>query len=822
MSSYNPHEIEPRWQQSWKDQALWRTLEDASLPKFYALVMFPYPSGAGLHVGHPKSYTAADITVRYKRARGFRVLHPMGWDAFGLPAERAAVREGRHPAVITRENIANFRRQIERLGLSYDWEREVNTSEPDYYRWTQWIFLKLHERGLAYLAEVPVNWCPALGTVLANEEVSDGRYVETGDPVERRMMKQWMLKITEYAERLITDLDGLDWPAGILEMQRKWIGRSDGAELAFSTEAGDLQVYTTRPDTLFGATFCVIAPEHPLLPALTRRPEVAAYVAAARNRSDLDRAAEKEKTGVFTGSYAINPATGAQVPIWVADYVLMSYGTGAIMAVPGHDSRDFAFAKAYDLPIIRVVDGSELPFEGDGVAVASGHLDGQSTSAAKQSMIEWLEARGLGRRKTKYKLRDWLFARQRYWGEPFPVAHTPDGRVVPVDDLPVELPPLEDYRPTADGQPPLARAEAWMNVTVAGEPARRDANTMPQWAGSCWYYLRYMDPKNLELPVSPEQERKWGPVDLYIGGAEHAVLHLLYARFWHKVLYDVGLVHTKEPFQKLYSQGMVLAHSYQNAAGKYHYPSECEERDGAWYLRGSDTPITQQVEKMGKSKLNSVDPMDVVQQFGADTLRLYEMFMGPLDQSGPWLTSGTQGVYRFLERVWRLFVDDAGETRVGTSLSDEARRALHLAIKETGEGIEALRLNTPIARMMELVNTLRGQPLPAEDAEKFLLILHPYAPHLAEELWSRTGHPGSIYGVTWPSYDSAALERDTLEIPVQVNGRLRGTFRAPKGADRESLLSAARELESVRRHLEGLTVVKEVVVPDKMVNFVVK
>ncbi|MFZ5481342.1 MAG: leucine--tRNA ligase [Myxococcota bacterium] len=822
MARYDPQQIEPRWQARWKRDRTYLTDEDPRKPKFYGLVMFPYPSGAGLHVGHPESYTAVDIVVRYKRANGYRVLHPMGWDAFGLPAERAAVREGRHPAVITAENVANFRGQLERLGFSYDWDREVNTSKPEYYAHTQRIFLKLWEKGLAYLADVPVWWCPALGTVLANEEVQDGKYVETGDPVERRSMKQWMLKITAYADRLVDDLDGLDWPAGVLEMQRKWIGRSEGAEVRFATDAGDLVVFTTRPDTLWGATFCVLAPEHPYVEKLATNPAVAPYVAAAKNRSERDRAAEKDKTGVFTGAYATNPVNGAKVPIWVADYVLMSYGTGAIMAVPGHDERDFEFATKFDLPIVRVVEGGDLPFADEGVAVNSGLLDGLRTPEAKKRVTAWLEERGLGKGAVRYKLRDWLFSRQRYWGEPFPLVHLEDGTVVPSEDLPVLLPELEDFRPTSTGEPPLARAKDWVGTTWRGKPARRETNTMPQWAGSCWYWLRYMDAQNPDEPFSPEKEKLWGPVDLYVGGVEHAVLHLLYARFWHKVLYDCGLVSTKEPFTKLFNQGMILAYSYQDAGGKYYYPHQVEERDGKWVTKDGGLPLKVEIEKMSKSRYNVVNPNDVVDEYGADALRIYEMFMGPLEQVKPWQTSGVQGVYRFLERVWRLFVGEDDAIRLGTSTSPEVRRALHAAIKEATEGIEALRFNTPVAKMMELVNACRGEPLPREDAEKFLLILHPWAPHLAEELWARLGHAESLYGHPWPAWDPAALVVDEVEIAVQVMGKLRGTFKTSRTADKDALLASARAVENVARHLEGKDVVKEIVVPGKLVNFVVK
>ena len=823
MSRYNPREIEPRWQAFWKGHATYRTDEDPAKPKYYALCMFPYPSGTGLHVGHPESYTAVDIVARYKRARGFRVLNPMGFDAFGLPAERAAVREGRHPGDITRENVANFRRQMEQLGFSFDWERVVDTSDPAYYRWTQWIFLKLYEQGLAYLAEVPVNWCPALGTVLANEEVHEGRYVETGDPVERRLMKQWMLRITAYAERLLRDLDGLDWPEGILEMQRNWIGRSEGAEVRFTTDLGDLVVFTTRPDTLYGATFCVVAPEHPLVETLSTRPEAHAYIVAARQRSDRDRqAGEKDKTGEFTGSYAVNPANGERVPVWVADYVLISYGTGAIMAVPGHDERDHAFAQKFGLPIRRVVEGGALPFVGEGVAVNSGPLDGLTTTEAKRAVVTRLEAEGRCAGRVRYKLRDWLFSRQRYWGEPFPIVHLEDGTIVPSEDLPVFLPELEDFRPTPDGEPPLARATAWVHTTWQGRPARRETNTMPQWAGSCWYWLRYMDPGNTELPFSPEKERAWGPVDLYVGGVEHAVLHLLYARFWHKVLFDVGLVHTKEPFQKLFNQGMILAWSFHDEQGRYYHPSAVEDQGGQWVVRATGAPLKAQIEKMSKSKYNVVNPDDIVAEFGADALRAYEMFMGPLEAVKPWQTSGVQGIVRFFERVWRLLVQEDDTLRLALTVTPEVHRALHAAIKETTEGIEALRFNTPLAKMMELVNTARGEPLTRAAAESFLLILHPYAPHLAEELWARLGHTTSIYGEAWPTWDPAALQVDTVEIAVQVNGKLRGTCSLPREATREVVLEAARAVPNVVRHLEDVVLVKEIVVPGKLVNFVVK
>jgi len=853
MSRYSPADIEPRWQSYWAEKQTFRAVEDPSKPKYYTLCMFPYPSGSGLHVGHPESYTAIDIVARYKRMRGFSVLNPIGFDSFGLPAERAAVREGRHPAEITKENIGNFRNQLQRLGFSFDWSREVSTHEPDYYKWTQWIFLKLHEQGLAYLSEVPVNWCPAQGTVLANEEVVDGRYVETGDPVERRMMKQWMLKITAYAERLVDDLEGLDWPEGVLEMQRQWIGRSEGAEVRFEMDSGvgGFVVYTTRPDTLYGATYCVLAPEHELVSRITtseQREAVETYVTAARNRSDKDRqvAAEKEKTGVFTGSYAINPVNGEKVPVWVADYVLGTYGTGAIMAVPAHDERDHAFARKFGLAIIPVIQPPEghdvqaSAWTGDGPAINSGAYDGLRVGEFKKAITTWLEAQGRGTRKVNYKLRDWLFSRQRYWGEPFPMVHTELGEVLPVpaSELPVSLPHVDEYRPTEDGRPPLARAETWLHTHVGEEAAIRETNTMPQWAGSCWYYLRYMDAHNPEEAFSQAAVSYWRNVDLYIGGVEHAVLHLLYARFWHKVLYDCGLVPTKEPFQRLFNQGMILAWAFRESSGKYHHPDTVERRPGQvsrirsawppndevetdWYVAGTEIPVEQKLGKMGKSLNNSVDPLDVVAQYGADTLRVYEMFMGPLEQVKPWQTSGCDGVYRFLSRVWRLFVDEeTGETRpLGAQSSRELRKAVHAAVKEATEGIEQLKFNTPVSKMMECVNAAAGQPPAREEAEMFIKVLSAWAPHLGEELWSRLGHPESIAEAAWPTYDPAALIDDTLIYAVQVQGKLRASMELPRGATKEEVIAAAKAHPNVVRHLEG-TIKKEIVVPGKLVNFV--
>lgn len=841
MSRYQPDQIEPKWQKTWNDEATFVTPQDFSKPKYYVLSMFPYPSGSGLHVGHPLSYTAVDIVARYKRMKGFNVLNPMGWDAFGLPAERHAVRTGEHPSIITQKNIDNFRSQLSRLGFSFDWTREVNTSSADYYGWTQWIFLKLHEQGLAYMAEVTVNWCPALGTVLANEEVQDGKYVETGDPVERRMMRQWMLRITAYAQRLLEDLETLDWPEGVLEMQRQWIGRSEGANVRFEIVDSDagFTVYTTRPDTLWGATYCVLAPEHPLVAKLTsadQKDAVEHYVHQAKNRSTLDRqvAAGREKTGVFTGAYAVNPVNGQPIPIWTADYVMMGYGTGAIMAVPAHDERDHAFALQFDLPIVQVVSGGEdvqlSAHTGDGVAVNSGFVEGLQVQEAKAKVIAWLEAEGLGEGRVQYKLRDWLFSRQRYWGEPFPILHGPDGEIRMVDavELPITLPFIDAYKPTPDGQPPLARANEWLEVELDGKVYTRETNTMPQWAGSCWYYLRYMDPQNTEAPFSAEAENYWGPVDLYIGGVEHAVLHLLYARFWHKVLYDCGLVHTKEPFQKLFNQGMILANSYRDAKGKYYHPSDVYEKDDGWYSKEGDLPCQTQMEKMSKSRLNVVNPDEVVERYGADALRVYEMFMGPLDQVKPWQMSGVEGVSRFLARVWRLFVDEnTGElnTKISeTAVADEdLLRSLHVAIKSVTEGIDSLRFNTPISRMMEFVKVaLAKDQLPKAMMMDFLLILSPYAPHLAEELHQRMGAGESLAFRSWPTWDPAALESKRIEIAVQVQGKRRGSIHVSKDTSKENILRLAKEDPNVARHLEGMRIVKEIVVPGRLVNLVVR
>lgn len=843
---YNPAEVEPKWQRVWDEQRVFETPtsidELSAKPKYYVLDMFPYPSGSGLHVGHAEGYTATDVVARFKRMTGHNVLHPIGWDAFGLPAERAAMRENIHPAIITKSNVDNFRRQIKRLGFSYDWRREISTATPDYYRWTQWIFLKLHEKGLAYLSEVPVNWCPALGTVLANEEVKDGVYIETGDPVERRNMRQWMLRITAYAERLLEDLELVDWPESVKEMQRNWIGRSDGAEIDFHIqghEGASFGVFTTRPDTLFGATYCVLAPEHALVEAITsnaQREAVTDYVSQAQNKSDLARTdLAKEKTGVFTGAYAAHPVTGEPLPVWVADYVLVTYGTGAIMAVPGQDQRDWDFAEVYDLPIVRTVEPTEgfegKAYTGAGAAINSQFLDGLAIPEAKTKMIVWLEENDAGRSRVEYKLRDWLFSRQRYWGEPFPIIHLEDGTIMPLsaDQLPVELPPIDAYRPTEDGRPPLARADDdWLNIELPdGRKGVRETNTMPQWAGSCWYYLRYLDAHNDQAPWDTEIEKYWMPVDLYVGGVEHAVLHLLYARFWHKVLFDCGLVSTPEPFHRLFNQGMILAPSYQDASGRFHPRSALREVDGAFYPPGSDEPVIAKVQRMGKSKLNGVDPMQVIAEYGADAVRLYELFMGPLEQNKPWQMEGLEGVFRFLGRVWRLVVDDntgaLNPKLVDCPCEDEpvVWRTLHKTIKKIKEDTEGLRFNTAIAQMMVFVNeATAAATLPRATVSLFLQALSPYAPHIAEELWERIGHDTLLAQATWPDHDAALCIEDLVTVVVQVNGKLRDKLEVTRGTAREALEEQALASSGAQRFLDGRTPKKVIVVPDRLVNIV--
>ena len=866
---YNFSAIEKKWQAYWlKNKTFKCDAWDSKKPKFYCLDMFPYPSGAGLHVGHPEGYTATDILCRYKRMKGFNVLHPMGWDAFGLPAEQYAVETGTHPAVTTKKNVDRFREQIRMLGFSYDWDREVNTTDPRYYRWTQWIFEQLYRKGLAYVAEVPVNWCPALGTVLANEEVIDGRSERGNHPVERRPMRQWMLRITAYAERLLSDLDGLDWPESIKEMQRNWIGKSTGALVDFKVEANGcgsdvVTVFTTRCDTLFGATYMVLSPEHRLVAkwlasgVVKNADDVRAYQRKAAAKSDLERTElNKEKTGVrIDGVVGINPVNGDRLPVFISDYVLASYGTGAIMAVPAHDERDFDFAKVFGLPIYQVVakadaGGTQLaaadasasvrvPYTGaeaftdiaTGVMVNSGFLDGMSVDAARKAMVKWLEEKGVGRAKTQYKLRDWLFSRQRYWGEPFPVIHWEDGSQSLVDesDLPLTLPELQDYKPTGTGEPPLAKAEDWVNVVdpATGKKGRRETNTMPQWAGSCWYYLRYIDPHNEKAFADPELLKRWLPVDLYVGGAEHAVLHLLYARFWHKVLFDLGLVPTSEPFQRLVNQGMILGTAFKTPRGVLIPTDKVVWRDGKPYGAeegGEEEPLVEFPAKMSKSLKNVVNPDDVVNDYGADSLRLYEMFMGPLQAVKPWSTKGVEGVFRFLKRANRLVTETP---MAGREMTKPEKKSLNAMIRKVGDDLESLAFNTAISAMMVFINDAEGfakagQGLPRECLEKFVLCLAPFAPHLGEELWSFLGHADSLAYEPWPRYDASALVENEVEIPVQVMGRLRGRIRVPATATAEEMRTLAEAAPDVAKFLEGKTVVKVIAVPKRMVNFVVK
>ncbi len=930
MPSYHPADIERKWQAYWTANKTFRTPDPGApgtegKPKYYILDMFPYPSGAGLHVGHPEGYTATDILARFKRMTGHHVLHPMGWDAFGLPAEEYARKTGTHPRLTTTANIATFRRQIQSLGFSYDWDREVDTTAPDYFRWTQFIFLTLHDtwfdpdaqRGrpiaelpipaevhrqgegtvrqyvdghrLAYQAEALVNWCPAMGTVLANEEVTDGKSEVGSHPVERRPLRQWLLRITAYAERLLNDLDAVDWPESIKKMQRQWIGQSTGAEVRFAVGAdGDaVAVYTTRPDTLYGATYLVLAPEHPLVDAITipaRKAAVTAYQQAAARKSDFERTeVAKAKTGVYTGASARNPVNDQDIPVWVADYVLAGYGTGAIMAVPGHDERDFDFARAFDLPIVTVVrpddawlarTGSTLDhlteaFTGDSVAVHSGPLDGLSTEAAKEAVLGLLGA--AAERKVNYKLRDWLFSRQRYWGEPFPLLHELDAagdatgvvRRLSVADLPLKLPDLEDFRPTGSPEGPLAKAAGWVHVTLDGKTYRRETNTMPQWAGSCWYYLRYIDPTNAETFADPDKLKYWLPVDLYVGGAEHAVLHLLYSRFWHKVLFDRGLVPGTEPFQRLVNQGMILgepdytvtaatyaAHadalaaasvtatagddfnepeSYVLSVGGAKLTDErTEKRAGKLYLAGTPVELVSKAEKMSKSRGNVVNPDDIVRDYGADSLRLYEMFLGPLEATKPWNTKGVEGVSRFLGRVWRLVVDDAAEAVTLNPLVTDATpdaatlKLVHRTIQKVTDDTDGLRFNTAISAMMELTNHLTAlKTRPRFALETLVLLLAPYAPHAAEELWQALGHGPTLAYAPWPVFDATLVADDEVEIPVQVGGKVKARLRVPAGIADAALEAAALADDKVRAAVAGRPVKRVVVRAGQMVNVVV-
>lgn len=807
---YNHRVIEKKWQKYWDENKTFKTLDDHSKEKFYALDMFPYPSGAGLHVGHPEGYTATDILSRYKRANGYNVLHPMGWDAFGLPAEQYALDTGHDPRDFTKTNIDTFRRQIKELGFSYDWDREVNTTDPNYYKWTQWIFKKLYEKGLAYVDEVPVNWCPALGTVLSNEEVIDGKSERGGHPVERRPMRQWVLKITEYAEQLIDDLDILDWPESLKAMQRNWIGKSVGAEIDFKIEGTDkaFTVFTTRADTVFGVSYCVLAPEHKLVEEIVtegQRAAVEEYLDIVKRKSDLERTdLNKDKTGVFTGAYAINPVNGEKVELWIADYVLASYGTGAVMAVPAHDERDYEFATKFNLPITAVIeDNGEVvvPFYGDGKHINSDFINGLNNEEAIAKVIEFLEENKVGRSKVTYKLRDWLFSRQRYWGEPIPIIHWEDGTMttVPDSELPLLLPETDNIQPSGTGESPLANIEEWLNVVdpETGKKGKRETNTMPQWAGSCWYYLRYIDPHNDEMFADPEKLKYWLPVDVYIGGAEHAVLHLLYARFWHKVLYDLGLVPSREPFQKLFNQGMILA----------------EGKDG-------------RPEKMSKSKGNVVNPDDIIVSHGADTLRVYEMFMGPLDASIAWSENGLDGSRRFLDRVYRLFVDE--ETgKVNDKVQDKDNEELEVSynytIKKVSEDIEILGFNTAISQLMVFINDCyKAEYIPRKYALGFIQLLAPFAPHLAEEMWEIYGNTESISYVPWPTFDESKLVSDTVEIVVQLMGKVKAKLDVKKDLTSAELEQIVLANEEVKELIEGKQVMKVIVVPGRLVNIVAK
>ena len=801
--NYNHKTIEKKWQKYWAAHNTFNTTTDPDKPKFYALDMFPYPSGQGLHVGHPEGYTATDILSRFKRAQGYNVLHPMGWDAFGLPAEQYALDTGNDPAEFTKKNIETFRRQINSLGFSYDWNREVNTTDPEYYKWTQWIFTKLYEKGLAYEAEVAVNWVPELGTVIANEEVIDGKSERGGYDVIRKPMRQWMLKITAYADRLLDDLEELDWPESIKEMQRNWIGRSVGANVTFKVAGTDKEftVFTTRPDTLFGATYTVLAPELDLVKEITTPEQMQAvedYIAQAAKKSDLNRTdLAKEKTGVFTGAYAINPVNGKEIPIWIADYVLASYGTGAIMAVPAHDERDFEFAKTFDLEIIPVLAGGDVTkeaFTEDGEHINSDFLNGLNKQEAIDKMVAWLEENGVGKKEVSYRLRDWLFSRQRYWGEPIPIIHWEDGTttVLSEEELPLRLPKADNIKPSGTGESPLANITDWVNVVdpKTGLKGRRETNTMPQWAGSSWYFLRYVDPHNKQALADYEKLKQWLPVDIYIGGAEHAVLHLLYARFWHKFLYDLGVVPTKEPFQKLFNQGMILGENN---------------------------------EKMSKSRGNVVNPDDVVKQYGADTLRLYEMFMGPLDASIAWSENGLEGSRKFLDRVWRLIVDENGKLRdrITTFNDGKLDKVYNQTVKKVTEDFENLHFNTAISQMMVFVNeAYKADALPYAYIEGFVQLLAPIAPHIAEELWEILGNEGGISYVPWPTFDEAALVESEVEIVCQINGKVRAKLMVPVDSSKEALEELALANEQVKEQIAGKTVRKVIAVPNKLVNIV--
>jgi len=825
-------QIDKEQQARWEKARLFVSPKMPGPKKFYCLDMFPYPSGAGLHVGHPEGYTASDILSRYKLMNGYDVLHPMGWDAFGLPAENYAISTGIHPKITTQKNIDNFRRQIKSIGLAYDWDREIDTTDPNYYKWTQWIFLQLFKKGLAYESTVPINWCPSCKTGLANEEVFNGKCERCGHEIERKALRQWILKITDYAEQLLQGLNELDWPESTLTMQRNWIGKSNGANVLFKVDGHDetITVFTTRPDTLFGATYMVVSPEHPVLKKIVTAKQaqaVADYQKEAAKKSDLERGElNKEKTGVFTGAYAINPVNNTKIPVWTSDYVLMGYGTGAIMAVPAHDERDYAFAKKFGLDIIEVIKSEQgvekEAFTGDGELVNSGFLNGLHVKESKATMIKWLSEHNCGNAKTTYKLRDWVFARQRYWGEPIPVVHCEKCGVVPLpeSELPLRLPEVEKFEPSGTGESPLAALTDWVNTTCphCHGPAKRETNTMPQWAGSCWYYLRYMDPHNADALCAPEIEKAYGPVDCYIGGAEHAVLHLLYARFWHRVLFDLGIVSHKEPFKKLRHQGMILAFSYRDKMGNYHGYEEIDFKDGKAFLKTTGEELSPLVEKMSKSKKNVINPDDILNQYGADAFRMYEMFMGPFDASKPWDMKGIEGINRFLKRVYGW-----SETVKFTQEQDPKKSCILLnqTIAKVGDDIENLRFNTAISALMVLFNDLSKLPAVNEQTFKvFLQLLHPFAPHLTEEIWQTKHYEGFVVKTVWPKADSTLMQDEHIDIGVQINGKVRDRISVNRNASQKEMEEIALASEKVQHHLQGLEIKKVIVVPGRMISLV--
>jgi leucyl-tRNA synthetase len=837
---YDHKRIEEKWQGIWKDKCLFRAEVDTSKPKYYILDMFPYPSGAGLHVGHVTGYTATDILARYKRTKGFNVLHPMGWDSFGLPAEQYAIRTGTHPSITTQQNISTYRRQLQSLGFSYDWDREIATSDPSYYKWTQWIFTKLYEKGLAYESNALVNFCPALGTVLANEEVENGKSKEGGYPVERRPLRQWVLKITAYADRLMQDLQHIDWPESLKKLQINWIGKSEGAKVRFLEKKKQkmISIFTTCPHTLFGATYLVLSPEHPLIEEIThegQKAKIEAYQKQTAALSDMERTdLTKEKTGVWTGTYAINPVNNQEIPVWVSDYVLMGYGTGAIMAVPSHDERDFAFAKKFGLPMQPVIDPDtedadlrdsvlvkEQCWIGDGKIIHSDFLNGLTVEAATQEITNWLESVNAGERTISYKLRDWLFSRQRYWGEPFPILHLEDGtkRVLDLDELPLCPPQLSDFKPLETGESPLAKVKEWVEIIdpKTGKRAFRETNTMPQWAGSCWYYLRFCDPHNDKAAWDPLKENYWMPVDMYVGGVEHAVLHLLYARFWHKVLYDCGLVSTSEPFYTLRNQGLVTSRSYKLPTGSYIAPEEVVEKEGSYHQIGTEEKLTSQVEKMSKSKLNGVTPDEMIEEYGADSLRLYEMFMGPFDQEKLWITDAASGCHRFLNRFYALVTSD----KVSEEETHEALKLGHKLVSAVEKDIVSLSFNTAVAKMMEFINDIYHLPTyPVSVLRMFTQVLYPFAPHIAEEAWQILGGKESLTYAPFPIVNPSYLIDDTVLYVVQINGKVRGKWDMPKDKTKEELVAFIQGQPQIAKHILG-PIEKVIYVPNKLINIVI-